>query len=212
MSQRVERGNASAHQRRSFGCVERFRHLRQSFHWRDHVFLIAAVVADSANLHVCAVHEISASARKTGAVLPTVPADSNPLACLPFLHAHAQFVDHASYFVSGDARVRNAGEKTFLRHHIAVTDTTGLHLNPHLSPARLRSFALYEFKVRSSLWHLHDFHFCHLSSPLISIQWNRGILSSSERKIATVDRDHRLRTVDVSDDSRVHRWQSRLHS
>src|ERR1700724_684477 len=179
MSQRVERGNAGAHQRRSLGRVERFRHLRQSFHRRDHVFLVAAIVADSANLHVCAVHEISASARKTGAVLPTVPADSNPLACLPFLHARAQFVDHASYFVSGDARVRNAGEEAFFRYDIAVTDSTGLHANPHLSRVRLRYFALYKFKVRSRLRYLHDFHFCHLSSPLTSIpsRWHRGLAS-----------------------------------
>src|SRR6202030_1455742 len=154
----------------------------------------------------------SASARKTGAVLPTVPADSNPLAFLPFLHARAQFVDHASYLVSGDARVRNAGEEAFFRDYIAVTDSTGLHANPHLSRARLRYFALYKFKVRSRLWHLHDFHFCHLSSPLISIQWNHGILSSSERNIANVDGDDGHHMVDVSDDSRVHRWQSRLHS
>src|SRR6202043_3318830 len=100
----------------------------------------------------CAIHEISASARKTGAVLPTVPADSNPLAFLPFLHARAHFVDHAGHFVSGDSRVRNAGEKTFLRHHIAVTDTTGLHLHPHMCRARLRYFGLYEFTVRSRLW------------------------------------------------------------
>ena len=80
-------------------------YLRRSIHRRDYVFLIAAVVADSANLHVCAVHEVSASARKTGAVLPTVPADSNPLAFPPFLHARAHFVDHVGYFGSGDARV-----------------------------------------------------------------------------------------------------------
>jgi hypothetical protein len=44
MSQRVERGNAGTHQQRGLGRVERFRHLRQSFHRRDHVFLIAAVI------------------------------------------------------------------------------------------------------------------------------------------------------------------------
>jgi hypothetical protein len=80
-----------------------------------------------------------------------VPADSNPLAFLPFLHARAHFVDHAGYFVSGDARVRNAGEEAFFRDYIAVTDSTGLHVNPHLSRARLRYFALYNFKVRSRL-------------------------------------------------------------
>jgi hypothetical protein len=129
MSQRVRRGNAGTQQRRGLGRVDRFRHPRQRFHRRDHVFLIAAVVADSANLHVCAVHEISASACKTGTVLPTVPADSNPLAFLPFRHARARFVDHAGHFVSGDARVRNAGEEAFFRDvsalaaHIPVPDS-----------------------------------------------------------------------------------------
>jgi hypothetical protein len=103
------------------------------------------------------------------------------------------------------------GKRPSFRDYIAVTDSTGLHVNPHLSRARLRYFALYKFKVRSRLWHLHDFHFCHLSSPLISIQWNRGILSSSERNLANVDGDDRHH-MDASDDSRVHRWQSRLHS
>jgi len=61
-------------------------------------------------------------------------------------------------------------------------------VNPHLSRARLRYFALYNFKVRSRLWHLHGFHFCYLSSPLISIpsKWNLRILMSSERNIANV--------------------------
>src|ERR1700735_4609632 len=43
----------------------------------------------------------------------------------------------------------NAGEKAFLREHIAVTDATGLHVNPHMSSARLRYFALHDFKVHS---------------------------------------------------------------
>src|SRR5260370_9122779 len=166
MSQRVKRGDPGTHQRRRLGRVERFRHLRQSFHRRDHEFLIAAIVADPANLDVCAVHDVSASARKTRAVLPTVPADSNPLAFLPFLHARAQFVDHAGYFVSGDARIRNAGEEALFRDHIAVTDSTGLLVNPPLSRARLRYFALYKFKARSHLWHLPFFHFCPLSPSL----------------------------------------------
>jgi hypothetical protein len=90
MSQRVKRGNAGTQQRRGLGRVDRFRHPCQRFHRRDHVFLIAAVVADSANLRVCGVTKISASARKTGTVLPTVPAES-------FRHARVRFVDHAGH-------------------------------------------------------------------------------------------------------------------
>jgi hypothetical protein len=54
-------------------------------------------------------------------VLPAVPADSNPLAFLPFLRARAQFVDHAGYFVSGLARIRHAGEEAFFRDYIAAS-------------------------------------------------------------------------------------------
>ena len=140
-----------------------------------------------------------------------MPTDSNPLASLPFLHAGADFVDHAGYFVSGHARIRHAGEEAFFRDYIAVTDSTGLHANPNLSRARLRCFTLYNLKVHSYFMHLHGFHVFHLSSPLISIQWNHGILSSSERNIANVDGDDGQH-LDASDDSRVHRWQSRLHS
>src|SRR5258705_13943190 len=113
-----------------------------------------------------AVHEIAAPARKTGTVLTAVPADSHPLAFLPFLHARAHFIDHAGHFVSGDPRVCNAGEKAFLRDHIAVTDATSLHLNPHMSRARLWYFSLHDFKVRSRPGYLHGFHFRHLSSLL----------------------------------------------
>src|ERR1700682_5311407 len=168
MSQRVERGNASAHQRRGLGRVERFRHLRQRFHRRHHVFLIAAVVADSANLHVCAVHEVSAAAGETSAVLPPVPTHSNALAFPPFLHSCTEFIDHAGHLVAWDAWVRYSGEKTFLRDHIAVTDSTGLHVNPHLSRTRLLNFALHDFTVRSRLRHLDGFHFRHCFPPFTS--------------------------------------------
>src|SRR5260370_832538 len=97
MSQRVKRGNAGAHQRRGLGRVERFWHPSQRFDRRDDVFLIAAVVADAANLPVRAVHEIPASARKTGTVLPAVPADSNPLAfCHSFTPAPSSSITPAT--------------------------------------------------------------------------------------------------------------------
>jgi hypothetical protein len=88
------------------------------------------------------------------------------------------------------------GEEAFLRDYIAVTDSAGLHVNPYMSRARLRYFALHDFKVRSCLRHSHGFHFRHLS-PLLNLvpsKWNRGMLISTERDIANVDGDqHRLR-------------------
>src|SRR5258708_36692698 len=128
--------------------------------------LISSSITHPQNLHVCAFNKFPAPPRKPAAFLPAMPADSNPLAFMPFLYARAQFVDHAGHFVSGDSRICTAGEKAFLRDHIAVTDATSLHPNPHMSHARLRYFELHDFKVRSRPRYLHGFHFCHLSSFL----------------------------------------------
>jgi len=155
---------------------ERFRHPRQRFHRRDHVFLIAAVVADAANQRVRAVHEVPATAGKTSAVLPAVPADSNALAFPPFLHARAEFVDHAGHFVSWDARIGNAGEKAFLRNHVAVTDSTSLDADSYVSRSWLRNFSFHDFEIRPCLWHLHGFHFRHWMSPFASVYWSRIFL------------------------------------
>src|SRR5258708_3924829 len=168
MAQRVKRGNPGTHQRRGLGRVERFRHPRQRFHRRHHIFLIATVVADAANLPVHAVHKVPATAGKTSAVLPAVPADSNPLAFLPFLHARAHLVDHAGHFVSWDTRIGNAGEKAILGNNVAVTDSTSLDADPYVPRSWLRNFSLHAFKVCSGLRHLHGFHFRHCFSPFTS--------------------------------------------
>src|SRR5713101_1609791 len=84
MAQGVKGGNPGTHQRRGLGSIKRLRHLCQRFHWCDHVFLVAAVVADAANLPVRAVHKVAATAGKTSAVLPAMPADSHTL---PFPHS-----------------------------------------------------------------------------------------------------------------------------
>jgi hypothetical protein len=90
-----------------------------------------------------------------------MPADSNALALPPFLYARAEFIDYAGHFVSWDARIANAGEKAFLGDHIAMADSTGLHVNPHMARARLRNFSFHDFEIGPCLWHLHDFHFRH---------------------------------------------------
>jgi hypothetical protein len=155
MAQGIKRGDSGTHQGRGLGGIERFRHLRQRFHRRDHVFLIATVVAEAANLPVRAVYEITAAAGETRAILAAVPADSNPMAFLPLRDTRPGLVDDAGHFVSGDARVRNAREKAFLGNHIAVTDSTGQDPDPHVSRAGLRNVALHDFEVSSSPRYLH---------------------------------------------------------
>src|SRR5208282_160513 len=122
---------------------------------------VAAVVADSANLQVRAGPKIAAATRETRAILPAVPANADALAFFPCGDAGAHFIDHAGHFVSGDARVRDAGEKAVLGDHIAVTHAACLDVNPHLSRARLGNFALHDFEIRSCLRYLHRFHLWH---------------------------------------------------
>src|SRR5258708_27917099 len=117
--------------------------------------------AVAAYLGVREVHENSATTSETGAVLPAVPTDSNPLALLPFVHAGGEFIDHTGHFVSRNARVRNPRQKAFLRNHIAVTDSASLDADSHLPRAGLWNFALHNFEVRPRLRHLHRFHFRH---------------------------------------------------
>jgi hypothetical protein len=101
---------------------------------------------------------------------PSSPAPSRQphiaLSLLPLRDARSHLVDHARYFVSTDARVRNAGEKASSDDHAAVTHAAGLDANPHVSRAGQRNLALHDFKVRSRLQHLHRFHFRHLRTLL----------------------------------------------
>ena len=108
VSESIECGNSGAHQRRCFGGIEGFGHAGQRFDRRDHEFLIAPVIANSANLPVRAVHEIAPPARGTSAVLAAVPADTDAFALLPILHTGSDLVDHASHLVPRDTGVRNA--------------------------------------------------------------------------------------------------------
>jgi len=53
LPQSVESGNARAKERAGFHGVETLRHCGEGFHGSDHVFLIAAIKADSANFSGC---------------------------------------------------------------------------------------------------------------------------------------------------------------
>src|SRR5215472_478168 len=124
MTERIERGDSGAHQRGSFEHVERFRHVRERFQGSDHEFLIASVIADSANELVHAVHEVAASAREAGSVLAAMPADPDAFALLPGFDPVSDFVDHSRDFMAGHAWIGNAGKEPILRNDIAMTHST----------------------------------------------------------------------------------------
>src|SRR5712664_1740322 len=160
VAQSVEGGNSRAKERAGFHGVETLRHCGERFHGSDHVFLIAAIEADSANFQVAAIGEISAAAREARAVLATVPADADALAFFPAGDAGAYVVDHAGDFVSGGTGILNAGPVSFLYEAVAVTDAASLHANTHMPGARVGNFSLDDFKIRSRFRYLRYFHFC----------------------------------------------------
>src|SRR6266478_4010076 len=168
VAQSVEGGDSRAKERAGFHSVEALRHGCERFHRGDHVFLVPAVEADSANFQVAAIGEISAAAREASAVLAPVPADADALAFFPAGNAGADVVNHACDFVSGGAGILNAGPVTFFYEAVAVADATSLHANAHVPRAWVGNFAFDDFKIRAGFRHLCHFHFCHRITPLYS--------------------------------------------
>jgi hypothetical protein len=93
-----------------------------------------------------------------------MPTDADAFPLFPVLHTGSDFIDDAGDLVSGNARIRNTWEQAVFGDHIAVTDSTGLNANPHLSRARFWNLAFYQFEVGSRLPDLHSFHLCHWRS------------------------------------------------
>ena len=83
VAQRVEGGDAGAEQRRGFDGIERVGHGGDRFPGRDHIFGVAAVVADAGPLFIDAVDEIAATALQAGEVVAAVPADADSLSFFP---------------------------------------------------------------------------------------------------------------------------------
>src|ERR1700757_3160264 len=147
--------------------------MRESFYRRNHIFLISAVVSDSAHLQIRAVPKVSAPALQAGSILPTMPAHSYSLSLLPRRDAAAHLVNHTRHLVPRHTRIRYTRPRAFLRQHITVANSASLHLDSNLSRSRLRNLALHHFKFSSRLRHLHRFHLRHrLFSPSISLTTN----------------------------------------
>src|SRR5262249_7035553 len=174
VAQGIEGRDPRAEQWRGFDRVERLGHPCDRFDRRDHVLPISAVVAESGDLHVGAVHEVTTPAREAGPILTTVPADTDPLTSGPLGDTRARLVDHASDLVPGHARIHETRHAALLDQHIAVADSTRLHTNSHLLGTRLRNVSLDDLEVRASLGYPRHFHFCHCSSPLEDLRAASG--------------------------------------
>src|SRR5262249_9494439 len=138
VAQRIERGDAGAHQRRRLDRREPIGDRGERAGGRDHVVGVTAVVADARNLERdLARDEVTAAARAAIAPVPAVPAQADPLAGFPTGHAGADVVDDAGDLVARGARILDARPDSLLRHRVAVADAAGLDLDAHGSRARL---------------------------------------------------------------------------
>src|SRR6185437_9908302 len=132
----------------------------QRLHGSDHVFLIAAVVADARDLEVAAVAEVPPPALWTGVVMAAMPTDSNTLPRAPAGDTCPQRIDHARHLVSRHARIADTGPVAFLGQHVAVADPAGLHPDAHVSCPGLGNLPLDDLKVGSCRGNLHYLHRC----------------------------------------------------
>src|ERR1700722_18752911 len=124
------------------------------------MLLVTAVIADPRKLPIPAIAEISAPARQARAVVAAVPADSDTLPRFPRSNTGAQFIDDAHNFVSGNAGIFNSGQAAFFCEHIAVANTTGLHLDTYFSCARIRNLTLNNFEISAGPGNPCGLHCC----------------------------------------------------
>jgi hypothetical protein len=174
VAQRVERGDAGAHQWGRIDGREVRRHQGDRARGCDHVFAVPAVIRDARGLAAHAGEKRTAAAVVAIPAIAAVPPDADAPSRLPSGHAGADRVDHPGHLMAGNPRVLNSWEKAFFRHRIAVADAACFHLKPHGSRARLWYWPFNDLKgpIRArDLYNTHGRHssFCCLpSAPAVS--------------------------------------------
>jgi hypothetical protein len=72
-----------------------------------------------------------------------MPAHTDALIFLPFLHVATDCIDASPDFMTGHTRILKPGPETLFDEHIAVANAARLHLHANLSSARLRDVAFH---------------------------------------------------------------------
>ncbi len=115
VAQRIECGDAGAHERRALDRRQIFRHERERRRRRDHVFRVTAVERNPGReQRDLTGKEITAPARIAMSAMPGMPADANSLPRFPFVNARSDRVDQSDDFMSGNARVLNPRPQSHL--------------------------------------------------------------------------------------------------
>jgi hypothetical protein len=124
----------------------------------NHIFLITAVEVNASDFLVLTVDEVPAAAGLTGETMSAMPANADALARFPLCDIGAHRIYASGDFMSGDARIFDAGPMTFFHQGIAVTNAARLDLDTNLATDWLGNRALNDFKVSTGLADLNGFH------------------------------------------------------
>src|SRR5512132_519975 len=165
-AQCVVGGDASAQQRRRLRGREVIWDQRQRVGRRDHRLGVTAIIVDTGNAQVTAIHEIPAAAWLAPAAMAAEPADTDTRAHRPADDAAADRVNHPGDLVPRHDRIWHGGKQPLLGDRIAVTDATRLHFDAHFPRPGLRQFPLDQLEGAAFLSHLDNAYLRHHDLPV----------------------------------------------
>ena len=164
VSQRIESGDAGAHQGGRINGRQVGGHSRNGAGRRDHVLRVAAVECETGDLTGHAGEELPTAALTATPAIAAVPTDARPLARRPSDDAGADRIDHPGRFMTGHARILNTRESSLFDEGIAVADAASLHLDPHRTGAWFRYLPFNDLQGPTRSSNLHNAHRRHDSS------------------------------------------------
>jgi hypothetical protein len=88
-----------------------------------------------------------------------MPAHTYALPFIPCCDVVADGIDASGDFVPRHTRILKSRPYTVFDQHIAVANTAGFNLHAHLSGARLRNIAFYQFPISAWSTYLSCFHY-----------------------------------------------------
>jgi hypothetical protein len=142
IAETIESSDAGAHQRRRFHGGQFVGDPRNRFGASDYVVGVASVGGDAGHqTEGLASEEVAAATGVAVAAIAAMPSHSYALAWFPCGDPRAHDVDASHHLVSGNARVLNAGKRSFLGERVTVADAASFHSDSDRSEARVGNFA-----------------------------------------------------------------------
>src|SRR5262249_39036866 len=129
VTQRVEGGDARAHQRARVDRAELVWNESEAFVGDHKVVLIAAIHRDAGDQLVGTGHKAATPAPLAVTAIAAEPADADALPGFPFRNLGSNSVDHSGDLMSGNPRIGNSRPVAFFCQRIAVTQAASLNFD-----------------------------------------------------------------------------------